>query len=394
MKKPTGKLVLHGRLPRLFLGKPYRLDRPWGDSEPVRCRLGGFHHLQHVGTRLHRTKRKVIFLFACIHKSHRTEWKKRVWHWRCSCRKPEGPYKPQPNNIEGVHGIDPNLFIDNDGQAYLYWSLGNIFVARLKENMLELDSEPQIVKELPEKGLKKGPYLFERNGIYYMTYPHVENKTERLEYATGDNPLGPFKFAGVIMDESPTGCWTNHHSIIEYNNQWYLFYHHNDYSPTFDKNRSIRADSLFFKADGTIQKVIPTLRGVGLTEASAKIQVDRYSQKSAEGAEIDLLDSLSTFKGWKTILSQNKAWMQYNAVGFGKKLKQVEIHARSEKGGTLEIRLDKADGPLLSKTEIPKAADWQTVQSKISKIKSGNHNLVVVLTGKNPVELDWIQFSK
>ncbi len=308
--------------------------------------------------------------------------------------KPEGPYTPQPNNIEGVHGIDPNLFIDNDGQAYLYWSLGNIFVARLKENMLELDSEPQIVKELPEKGLKEGSYLFERNGIYYMTYPHVENKTERLEYATGDNPLGPFKFAGVIMDESPTGCWTNHHSIIEYNNQWYLFYHHNDYSPTFDKNRSIRADSLFFKADGTIQKVIPTLRGVGLTEASAKIQVDRYSQKSAEGAEIDLLDSLSPFKGWKTILSQNKAWMQYNAVGFGKKLKQVEIHARSEKGGTLEIRLDKADGPLLSKTEIPKAADWQTVQSKISKIKSGNHNLVVVLTGENPVELDWIQFSK
>ncbi len=83
--------------------------------------------------------------------------------------KPEGPYKPQPKQIEGVHGIDPNVFIDRDGQAYLYWSLGNIFVAKLKDNMLELASEPQIVEELPEKALKEVPYLFERNGIYYMT---------------------------------------------------------------------------------------------------------------------------------------------------------------------------------------------------------------------------------
>jgi len=89
-----------------------------------------------------------------------------------------------------------------------------------------------------------------------MTYPHVQNKIERLEYAIGNNPMGPFKVTGVLMDESPTGCWTNHHSIIEFNNQWYLFYHHNDFSPEFDKNRSIRVDSLFFNEDGTIQKVI------------------------------------------------------------------------------------------------------------------------------------------
>ncbi len=159
-------------------------------------------------------------------------------------------------------------------------------------------------------------------------------------------------------------------------------------------NRSIRADSLFFNADGTIQKVIPTLRGVGLTDSINNIQIDRYSSKNAEGSNNDLLDSLNTFKGWKAILSREDAWTQYNAVGFAKKLKKVEMHARSEKGGMLEIHLDKVDGPLLSKTEIPKTADWQTVESKISKIKPGNHNLVVVLKGENPVELDWIQFSK
>ncbi|HEY3402606.1 MAG TPA: family 43 glycosylhydrolase, partial [Ohtaekwangia sp.] len=152
--------------------------------------------------------------------------------------KPEGPYTPQAEPIKKVRGIDPNVFIDKNGDAYLYWSAGNIYGAKLKDNMLELDSEVKILGELPSKGLKEGPYMFERNGIYYLTYPHVENKIERLEYAIGDNPLGPFKITGVIMDESPTGCWTNHHSIIQFDKQWYLFYHHNDYSPKFDKSRS------------------------------------------------------------------------------------------------------------------------------------------------------------
>src|SRR4051812_12423569 len=185
--------------------------------------------------------------------------------------KPTGPYVPMSRPIKGVHGIDPNVFIDKDGQAYLFWSAGNIYAAKLKENMIELASDPVILQDLPTKGLKEGPYLFERNGNYYLTFPHVENKIERLEYSMSDNPLGPFKMTGVIMDESPSGCWTNHHSIIRYKNQWYLFYHDRDYSPKFDKARSVRADSLFFNDDGTIRKVIPTLRGVGLTDAGREI---------------------------------------------------------------------------------------------------------------------------
>ena len=119
--------------------------------------------------------------------------------------------------------------------------------------MKELASEPIQVQGLPE-GFKEGPYVFKRNGKYYFTFPWVQDKTENLAYAMGDSPMGPFTFKGIIMDESPVGCWTNHHSITEYNGQWYLFYHHNDYSPNFDKNRSVRIDSLFFNTDGTIKK--------------------------------------------------------------------------------------------------------------------------------------------
>lgn len=308
--------------------------------------------------------------------------------------KPEGPYIPQPMPIKGVNGIDPNLFIDKDGQAYLYWSAGNLYMAKLKDNMLELDSEVKIAAEMPKEGMKEGPYVFERNGIYYMTYPHVENDTERLEYAIGDNPFGPFKFAGVIMDEHPSGCWTNHHSFIEFEDQWYLFYHHNDYSPKFDKNRSIRADKMFFNEDGTIQKVIPTFRGVGISDAKQKIEIDRYSKISETGASIALLDTINTFKGWETILENKNAWIQYNDVDFGsKKLQKVQVKALSKTGGTVEIHLDKADGPLLAEVKIPKNSNWNTINAPVIKYQTGIHNLVVVLNNNSPMEIDWIRFE-
>ncbi len=307
--------------------------------------------------------------------------------------KPEGPFIPQAEPIKGVNGIDPNVLIDKDGQAYLYWSMGNLFVAKLNENMLELDSEPLAIPNLPDKGLKEGPFSFELNGVYYLTFPHVENKIERLEYAIGNTPMGPFKMTGVIMDESPENCWTNHQSIVQYNNQWYLFYHHNDYSPKFDKNRSIRVDSLFFEADGKIQKVNPTLRGVGLTKATNQIEIDRYSNISKNGTSIALLDTVNTFKGWKTILKTPEAWVQYNTVDFGsKKLKTVEVKALSENGSTLQIRLDKFDGPVVAEVKVPMGTDWKTVEAKVSKYQAGIHHLFMVLKD-SPVEIDWVKFK-
>ena len=308
--------------------------------------------------------------------------------------KPEGPYFPQPEPIKGVSGIDPNVFIDKDGQAYLYWAMGNIVVAKLKDNMTELASEPTIIANLPQKGLKEGPFLFERNGIFYLTFPHVENKIERLEYAISDNPMGPFKMAGVVMDESPMNCWTNHQSFVQFKGQWYLFYHQNAYSPKFDKNRSICADSLFFNSDGTIRKVTPTLRGVGLTKATNKIKIDRYSSKSDTGSSVAFLDSLITFNGWKTVLNGKDAWVKYNAVDFGKEqLKSVEVKAFSHKGSSLQIRLDNVDGPVIVEVNVPIGAAWNSVEAKLTKLLTGVHNLVVMLKDGNSIDIEWIKFQ-
>ncbi|WP_448698304.1 family 43 glycosylhydrolase [Mucilaginibacter sp. AW1-3] len=308
--------------------------------------------------------------------------------------KPYGPFVPQPRPITGIHGIDPNVQIDKDGQAYIYWAQGELYGAKLSANMLELASEPVKLEGFPDKGLKEGPYLFERKGIYYMTYPHVANKIERLEYATSNNPLGPFKYGGVIMDESASGCWTNHQSVIEFKNQWYLFYHNDDLSPKFDKNRSVRADSLFFNDDGTIRKVTPTLRGIGITNATKKIQIDRYSAKSQDGTEIEFLDTLNKFKGWKTVFDKPNAWVRYNTVDLGKKkTRNIQIYARSETGGVLWVRTTDAPGKIIAKVTIPKGGDWSVVERSISATPAGIKDLVVELNGDGHVEVDWISFK-
>jgi hypothetical protein len=308
--------------------------------------------------------------------------------------KPEGPYAPRKEPITNVRGIDPCVFIDRDGQAYIYYSLNRIFAARLKENMTELASEPVVLGDLPAKGLVEGPFFFERNGIYYLTYPHVENKIERLEYAMGDNPLGPFKVTGVIMDETPMGTWTNHHSLVQYNGQWYLFYHQSAYSPKFDKNRSVCVDSLFFNEDGTIKKVIPTNRGVGITSALGHIEIDRYSHISPSGVSVEFLDTTNTFKGWKTVFNNRNGWISYNTVDFGsKKLKSVLVSTLSPAGGILQIWLNKTDGTLLAEVKIPKGTEWNTVNAKLLKFQKGIHNIVITPKDNNLVEVDWIQFT-
>ncbi|GAB3651260.1 hypothetical protein GCM10028791_19770 [Echinicola sediminis] len=305
---------------------------------------------------------------------------------------PEGPFVPLDEPIKGVRGIDPNVLIDHDGQAYLYWSEGHIYGAKLKDNMLELASPPKILKDLPNKGLKEGPFVFEREGIYYMTYPHVENKTERLEYAIGDNPLGPFEFQGVVMDESPSGCWTNHHSLVNFQNQWFLFYHHNDLSPDFDKNRSIRADSLFFDNQGKIKKVKPTLRGIGLSSAFEKVHLDRYSQLSETGATIAFLDEANPFLGWKMVLENDKGWIKYDAVDFGEANAQSMIwRVRAPQGGKVQIRQGSKEGQLITEVELDRNAEWQSITVPLAYRPSGIQDLV--LQGSEAVEVDWVRWE-
>jgi len=260
--------------------------------------------------------------------------------------------------------------------------------------MVELDSEVQRIPDLPTQGLVEGPFVFERNGIYYLTYPHEVDGAERLEYATGSSPMGPFQQKGVIMDQSASGCWTNHHSIVEYRGQWYLFYHDKDLSPDFDKNRSIRADYLFFNEDGTIRKVLPTHRGVGVSSALKEIQIDRYSAISPAGVSVAFVDPEHKWDGWKAVLTAPGAWVQYNKVDFGEKpLRAVTVRAASSTGGGIEIRVDGADGPLIAQVDIANNPDWNLTDAPLSERPAGIHDLYVILKGAANVGIDWMRFE-
>lgn len=305
--------------------------------------------------------------------------------------RPEGPFVPQEEPIEGIVGIDPNISIDKDGQAYIYWSRDKIYGAKLKDNMRELATEPQIFK-LPKKGHIEGPFVFERDGTYYMTYPHVANNTERLEYATGEHPLGPFTHQGVIMDESPTGVWTNHHSIVNYKDQWYLFYHHADLSPDFDKNRSIMADSLSFNEKGLINKVIPSKRGVGLTQATDKIQFDRYSQKSDLGVNVTFLNPQNPFEGWKVILNEPETWVSYNSVEFNNSPKEATARIRYT-GDTGSFQITDRAGNVLADFDVSETDSWKTIITKATNTTEGVRDLILTSNAPGVLEVDWMRFE-
>jgi arabinoxylan arabinofuranohydrolase len=153
--------------------------------------------------------------------------------------------------------IDPCVFVDDNGQAYLYYGGGGTCKGgKLKSNMTEIDGAMQAMTGLED--FHEATWVHKRNGVYYLSYADnhdLNGKHNRLRYATSNNPLGPWTYRGIYVE--PTDSYTNHGSIVEYKGQWYAFYHNSALSNN-DWLRSICVDKLFYNADGTIQKVIQT----------------------------------------------------------------------------------------------------------------------------------------
>ncbi len=314
---------------------------------------------------------------------------------------PEGPFIPEPEPIKGIFGIDPCVLQASDGNAYIFW--GNGRCAKLKDNMKELaDDNPKEVfkwgdrememigvsclKDLPNRQAE-GPFAFEYDGNYYLTYPYVREDTEVLAYAMSKNPMGPYEYKGLIMAEHANDCWTNHHSIVNYKGQWYLFYHHNAYSPDDDKRRAFQIEKLYFNPDGTIQEVFPTLRGVGHILASRNIEIDRYS--SISGAHIEYLDAEDTFKGWKTVFGKSGDEVCFNEVDFGKKApKKVVFRVKAEKDAKVGLNLGET-----AVFDIPASEDWTEVVLPMPVKVTGMQNMIVKLRTDGNLEIDWIKFK-
>ena len=336
---------------------------------------------------------------------------------------PEGPFVCESEPIKGINGIDPCVLQASDGNAYIFWGAGRC--AKLKENMKELaDDTPKekvkwgdhefemygvnCLKDLPNRQAE-GPFAFEYNGNYYLTYPYVRENTEVLGYAMSKNPMGPYEYKGLIMAEHANGCWTNHHSIINYKGQWYLFYHHNDFSPRDDKRRSVCIEKLYFNPDGTIQEVKPTMRGVGINQATEKIEIDRYHSASAD-VTTQLIDTVNTFRSFQATLPAKGSWIRYNDVDFSSITDGYMIISAKATGNTkFFVREKTAKGKIIAKVEmivkpeVPAGMPfmfrrdftdkWLTLTAPLEYTPNGVTDLVVTVEGEAGVSVDWVQFK-
>ena len=180
--------------------------------------------------------------------------------------------------IEGVGGsmmIDPNVFIDDDGTAYLYCGGGstneNAKVGVLSEDMTRIVGGMKTMQGVQD--FHEAMWVFKKDGLYYLTYsdntPAVtgdETSGNQLVYCTSTSPTGPWTYRGVMLKGN--GCDTSHGSVAEYKGQWYIFYHNMALSNS-GTLRSVCVDKLYFNGDGTIQTVTPseTYHATASTEA-------------------------------------------------------------------------------------------------------------------------------
>jgi arabinoxylan arabinofuranohydrolase len=325
----------------------------------------------------------------------------------------------------GVDGVvwlfDPAVLIDDDGKAYIYFGGG---VPEGKEDMPNTGRVMRLgddmVSVVGEAITIPAPFMFEAsginkiNGIYYYTYcsnffsgprPQGSPPAGEIAYMISSSPLGPWNYKGSIL-KNPGHFFqvggNNHHSLFEYQGNWYIIYH----AQTVAKDmgipkgyRSPHINQVFFDDDGTIQEVIADYQGV-----SQHKTLNPYTRVQAEtfawGAGI-MTKPVSDDEPWQRALTdiENGDWIALSQVDFGEKgpsafsARVANIDASS----VIELRLDEVDGKLIGLVDIPindRKHDWIDVTADISGAE-GVHDLYMVFRGKQEAKLfdfDYWQF--
>lgn len=204
---------------------------------------------------------------------------------------PSGPFKAEKSYIPGSFSIDPAVFVDDDKRAYMYfgglwggqlekWQTGTFQpdtgeqdpevpacgprFAELSDDMLTFKTPPKEISIVDESGKPllagdeerryfEGPWVHKYNGCYYLSYS--TGSTHLLVYAMSRNPEGPYEFKGTIL--TPVIGWTTHHSIVQFGEKWYLFYHDSSLSGGLNHQRCVKYAELHYNSDGTIQPMNP-----------------------------------------------------------------------------------------------------------------------------------------
>ena len=314
---------------------------------------------------------------------------------------PYGPFKdplgkPLVWQKEHWDDIDPTVFIDEDGQAYMYWGNPNCYYVKLNEDMISYSGDIVKLKETPEH-YQEGPWFYKRNGHYYLAFAST-CCPEGIGYAMSDSPTGPWKTKGYIMrpTERTRG---NHPGIMDYKGKSYVFGLNYDLlkleTNTHYERRSVSVAEMHYNEDGTIQEVPywadTKLEQIGTFNPFRKVEAETmawgYGLKTAPNAD----------KSLSVVDVNNGEYICVRGVNFGKnKACRFEVSALPLEGGNLKIRLDAPDGKIVGNVNIPKGNEtskYELYSCEVNAV-SGIHDLYLSFEGENNKDLFELDYWK
>lgn len=314
---------------------------------------------------------------------------------------PYGPFKdplgkPLVWQKEHWDDIDPTVFIDEDGQAYMYWGNPNCYYVKLNEDMISYSGDIVKLKETPEH-YQEGPWFYKRNGHYYLAFAST-CCPEGIGYAMSDSPTGPWKTKGYIMrpTERTRG---NHPGIMDYKGKSYVFGLNYDLlkleTNTHYERRSVSVAEMHYNEDGTIQEVPywadTKLEQIGTFNPFRKVEAETmawgYGLKTAPNAD----------KSLSVVDVNNGEYICVRGVNFGKnKARRFEVSALPLEGGNLKIRLDAPDGKIVGNVNIPQGNEtskYELYSCEVNAV-SGIHDLYLRFEGENNKDLFELDYWK
>nr|WP_199081599.1 glycoside hydrolase family 43 protein [Pedobacter sp. ASV19] len=325
-------------------------------------------------------------------------------------KSPTGPFqdalgKPLVNS--GGGDIDPTVFIDDDGQAYLYWGNPYLKYVKLNEDMTSYSGDVVTVP-LNEKGFnirlkdadkrptayEEAPWLYKRKSLYYLLYA-AGGVPEHLAYSTAPSATGPWSYRDTIMTIiKKGGAFTNHPGLVDYKGKSYLFYHNGALPGGGGFTRSVCVDECQFNDDGSIVRIEPS---GGIIKATGSI--DPFKRVEAE--TIAWSEGLKTAKNNRTGMYVtsigNNDYIKVRGVDFGNGAKRFEASAAAiAKGSKIEVHIDSLNGTLVTTCEVKQTGDmhkWMVHSSTVKKV-TGIHDLFLVFKGRDGdlFNFDWWKF--
>jgi arabinoxylan arabinofuranohydrolase len=307
---------------------------------------------------------------------------------------PTGPFvdalgKPLIAN-NGAEDIDPTVFIDDDGQAYLYWGNGNLYYVKLNKDMISYSGG---INKMKPTNFVEGPWFYKRNNLYYMVYAGMGSGNEDIRYATSSSPTGPWNYRGVIMGSQ--NSFTNHPGVCDFGGNSYFFYHTGNLPGGGSYHRSVCVEQFKYNSDGTIPTIQMTKNGpdqIGSLDPYVKNEAETICWES--GIETEKCSE----GGMNVANIENGDYIKVKGVDFGSGASSFEARvASANNGGKIELRLDSETGTLIGTLEVSGTGGWQTWTTKSCTVSGakGKHDLYLKFTGGSGYlfNVNWWKFN-